>query len=626
MATFSPRRRQRAALVGFVLLALAILFTFSHRISAVRGSDWATVSPFHQPFSSSSPSGLSYGKATDPSQDETASLLLPAEHHNAAGSLETNTDSGAESYHAFCKDRFDTNYFEDFHQRRAHYCSDDSTTDMACFHSVSSGSFTAGSIDSFCVARHGIVFDTRKQKFVLDCRVRGLLSQEVSVGAIPLGDMNSYQYLTGPKYLLNEWLDLEIVDGPHEILPKGAGGPYGRDKLRGHNEKFVVLMKREVDGNIWHCLNEIMAIMITIDVLRMTPDKLSGEKPMLLPEDVEIVLLDEHPDGPFFDLFRMLSDKPPMRMAEWVSAQSNRAKGGGMELIAVDNIILPLPGFATPLWTDWRRMPSECDYNKWLQTYVQRMFDLYSIPRARVNQPPSAFRLNVTIIDRKGAPSRKLMGLDGHLFEALQTGWSEVADFRIVDFASMPFQEQIKIARDTDVMVGMHGAGLTQTMFMEEGRGALVEIQPDRLCFQGYRNLAMTTGHAYFVAGATKIVGNCYPRRNAGGEKGELEMLPDDGTALPSSWEVSRCWSYTTSPEDWSFVCSDPEITGGEQSYMTCQNRNSHDGWYATCTKKEAADMYWLTRYVMDQDKFLELVGDAIQLVREQRAQDRITT
>lgn len=375
--------------------------------------------------------------------------------------------------------------------------------------------------------------------------------------------------------------------------------------------------------------------MITLDVLRMTTLKgsPSGDQALFLPEDVtntEIVILDQHPDGPYFDLFRMFSGQNPMRLAEWIaSKQSGARQDADSSWIPIENIIIPYAGAANTLWTDWVRLPDECVYNEVLQVFVQRIFDLYGLPRARARQrprpddaewahalAPSVPRLTVTIVLRKD--SRRLVGLDSHLLEAMKTRFSQVADFQLVDFAGLPFREQIEIARDTDVLVGMHGAGLTHAMFMEEGRGALVEVQPDRLCHSGFRNLAQMTGHAYFIAGANKIVGHCY-RRGTGSQ--ELEMMPDDGTALPWSWDISRCWSYTTNPEDWSFACSDPKVTGGEQSYMVCRNREASDEWYSTCTKKEAPDMYWLTRYVMEEERLLGLVGRAISFVQGQHEQ-----
>ena len=167
------------------------------------------------------------------------------------------------------------------------------------------------------------------------------------------------------------------------------------------------------------------------------------------------------------------------------------------------------------------------------------------------------------------------------------------------------------MARDSDVLVGMHGAGLTHTMFMEEGRGALVEIQPDRLCHWGFRNVAKMTGHAYFVAGANKIVGNCYSEPS-----GEVEVLPDDGKG--TAYDPSRCYVYTEDAKAWSLGCSDPKVTGGDHSYWVCKNRNSNDEWYKTCKRKEAADIWWMTRYIMEKDRFIRLVGDAIGAVHRQ--------
>ena len=365
-----------------------------------------------------------------------------------------------------------------------------------------------------------------------------------------------------------------------------------------------------------------MAILSTLDVLRTTPDPDSSEKAVFSPEDLsrtEIVILDEFPDGPYFDLFRLASGKNPIRLAEWAGSRiSDADTGKAAAMIPLDRVIIPLAGAANPLWSDW--VTIDCKDNSILRVFVQRVFDFYGIPRVRQRDAPSSYasglflvpsppRLNVSIVVRKN--SRRLIGLDEHLFEAAKAKFSNVADIRLVDFEGKPFQEQIEIARDTDVLVGMHGAGFTHVMFMERGRGALVEIQPDRLCHRGFRNLAKMTGQLYFVAGANKVLGNCYP-----GISGDLEQMPDDGTSfLP--FDTSRCWSFTTDPEDWSFVCSDPKVTGGEKSYMMCKNRAASDDWYHTCEKKEASDIWWLTRYIMEQDRFLKLVGDAIEAVQE---------
>ncbi|KAJ0118594.1 hypothetical protein J7T55_012846 [Diaporthe amygdali] len=408
-------------------------------------------------------------------QSAVAALPLPPEYNVTSSSRESETQS------QFCKDRFGTKFLEDFRDRRADYCSEGSSS-LTCFHTVNSGSFASGSLDSFCVARDGTFFDIHGHKFALGCQIRGLSDQEKVLGAASFQELQSYQYLTGPKYLLSEW---EAMFSPDDF-PR-----------------------------------------------------------------TDIIILDEYPDGPYFELFSMVSGRKPLRLTEWVESRRSRDNGDIGAMIPIDKIIIPLAGAANPLWSDW--VSIECRDNSILRVFVQRVFDFYGIPRIRHRDTPSPHtssffllpsppRLNVSIVVRKN--SRKLIGIDELLFEAAKVKFSHVADIRLVDFEGKPFQEQIQIARDTDVLVGMHGAGFTHVL------------------------------------------------------------------------------EFYYKPEDWSFACSDPKVTGGEKSYMMCKNRAASDDWYQTCNKKEASDIWWMTRYIMEKDRFLNLIGDAIEAVQK-REMDR---
>jgi len=50
-------------------------------------------------------------------------------------------------------------------------------------------------------------------------------------------------------------------------------------------------------------------------------------------------------------------------------------------------------------------------------------------------------------------------------------------DVRLIDFARYPLEEQIRIARDTDLLIGVHGAGLTHLLWTPPHAG-LLEIAP----------------------------------------------------------------------------------------------------------------------------------------------------
>lgn len=168
-----------------------------------------------------------------------ATLPLPPEYNT------TRPGSSLEPQSQFCKDRFSTKFLEDFRDRRAGYCSESSTSDLTCFHTVNSGSFASGSLDSFCIVQKRVVFDVKQQRFAFDCQIRDLSDQEKALGAAPFKDLQSYQYLTGPRYILNEWMDLGLQKTPKF--------PYGHpvESSKGEERSFLLLLKREVDGNLW---------------------------------------------------------------------------------------------------------------------------------------------------------------------------------------------------------------------------------------------------------------------------------------------------------------------------------------------------------------------------------------
>lgn len=86
-------------------------------------------------------------------------------------------------------------------------------------------------------------------------------------------------------------------------------------------------------------------------------------------------------------------------------------------------------------------------------------------------------------------------------------------DVRLVDFARFPLEEQIRIARDTDLLIGVHGAGLTHLLWTPPHAG-LLEIAPvippglftegpragmDWTIWRVFRNLACWTGRPHAV-------------------------------------------------------------------------------------------------------------------------------
>ena len=93
------------------------------------------------------------------------------------------------------------------------------------------------------------------------------------------------------------------------------------------------------------------------------------------------------------------------------------------------------------------------------------------------------------------------MGANG-LLDAARS-WFPHIKIQTIDWATIPFKEQLQITRDTDILVGVTGAGLTQTMFLKEGNAAVIEIQTGKYNFNGFRGMAIEMNLNYFKAHAS---------------------------------------------------------------------------------------------------------------------------
>lgn len=373
----------------------------------------------------------------------------------------------------FCEDRYSLNYLQAFRKDIKQYCDDGSRSAFTCFHSQLTPTDRR---DAFCIASNARI-DREKQVFVLDCPIE----DKTAVRNLP-----SYWYGTGPKAILDKFVHVGAAD-PHPVedVPD--------------TRTFIFLLKREGETNPWHCLMEIMSMTFTFDVLRMARNPTSSpEAPFFTSAEdspnTQIVILDDRSDGPYFDLWKLFSGREPKRLSE-LSAEAEDSWLSDSKT----TIILPLAGASNRIWdNDW--VIRDCNENALLRTFVERVLAFYSIKHDSLSPASSSPSIiKVTLISRTG--SRRLQDEDS-LVDALRAELPAHVHLDVVDMAAKSFKEQLEIAHSTDVLIGVHGAGLTHLMFMREGKGAVVEIQPESLIYQGFRNLAAMRGQLYFSAHA----------------------------------------------------------------------------------------------------------------------------
>lgn len=137
--------------------------------------------------------------------------------------------------------------------------------------------------------------------------------------------------------------------------------------------------------------------------------------------------------------------------------------------LASTRIVIPLPGDSNPYWQDdW--VDISCGESILLRALARRVLDFYKIPERSFTAPHP---LTFTLIDRK--QKRRLLDQDAY-FSTLQAKYPEI-QMQVVDYAALSLSEQIRISHSTDILAGVHGAGLTHGMFLSPN-STIVEILP----------------------------------------------------------------------------------------------------------------------------------------------------
>jgi protein O-GlcNAc transferase len=148
------------------------------------------------------------------------------------------------------------------------------------------------------------------------------------------------------------------------------------------------------------------------------------------------------------------------------------------------------PGGSNPLFqADWTRF--NCKDSSLVEGFRQKTIEHLML------QPDSTQQMErkvvLTVIQRNH--TRRL---DNHQAMVEQLSLINPSVYvQEVDLAAMDFKTQIQLIQDTDILVGVHGAGLTHILYLPP-RAVVIEIMPLGLQYEGFRNLARLRRLQYF--------------------------------------------------------------------------------------------------------------------------------
>jgi glycoprotein 2-beta-D-xylosyltransferase len=175
--------------------------------------------------------------------------------------------------------------------------------------------------------------------------------------------------------------------------------------------------------------------------------------------------------------------------------------GGG---ICFERAVFVPPGYHSPLYNDYRR--KQCPHRGMARAFSDFVLDRYGLlhsssSRASTpglfggllssssNTPPVTKPGSVVIVDRQpfvshprsdpNAMARKFDDAELTKLRRKLSTVNGVESVRLVRFETLSFGEQLRLLRETDVLIGIHGAALSHMLFMDETKSQTIEFQPE---------------------------------------------------------------------------------------------------------------------------------------------------
>jgi glycosyl transferase family 61 len=196
----------------------------------------------------------------------------------------------------------------------------------------------------------------------------------------------------------------------------------------------------------------------------------------------QIVLLDDHPGGPFAPLWSPLSARPVLRLSELSGRTLLRAAA------------FAPPGGCCFLWKNYGSAgPPECA----VPSPLLKAFRDFLLDALQIEVVPRP-RPTVTLIRRcrraADRADRRIANEDDLLSSLRALGGIDV---QAVDLAELPVLEQVRIACHTDLLIGVHGAGLAHLLWLPP-QASVLELFPRRDGMPAaYGNMATWLGRRY---------------------------------------------------------------------------------------------------------------------------------
>lgn len=370
-----------------------------------------------------------------------------------------------------CPKLFGSKYLEHMASHHVEYCEPESLSKFECFRTHRK--------EAFCVGK-GVLLDMTRgeglKHTAMHCKMRNFTDEKIHTPA--LQDVLNPQDMGRGFYDTSVGCQLENWD--INTKPKNVASGVNLCDAEHNDGNWTLLVKRENHPNIWHRMLELWQSMITLDVLKMAINPATNAPYLKESDDVRVVFT-EYDAGKLMevdDWWDMVTGNKPLMQKD-------------LPPQCLGNVILPLEESTSPFWGyTWEE--GNCHEPFLINAFLRRLYRHVGLEEEyQVNKTGQTV---VTIIDRKG--TRKLRNQDKLVAKA-QARWPQVK-FQLIDFASTKLMDQVKIVRNTDVLLGLTGAGMTHMFWLPE-ESSVAEIQAPGVKYGGFRHLCKLRNLNYFT-------------------------------------------------------------------------------------------------------------------------------
>jgi hypothetical protein len=269
----------------------------------------------------------------------------------------------------------------------------------------------------------------------------------------------------------------------------------------------VLVVTREGDesANLFHAttdfLNAFQSILVCGGIDRL---------------DLGVVLLDRAAAGPFDSVWRCLfaPGRGVMRVRDF-----------GGRRVRFKRAIFSPAGYQSCFYAYLARANERPARVGMLEAFASLMLRAHGF-----DLPPAhtGARVRATLVSRRPYGERVFLNRQLANEAACLNALSRIDGVSVetVDFSQMAFEQQIRVVRETDLLIGAHGAALTHLLWSAPN-AAILEIASADPPWHSYRNLAAWTGRAY-----ARIAAEEYPVAGGTALAVEPGRLADTARAL----------------------------------------------------------------------------------------------